>query len=60
MSVYKNKHFSSFYFFSTSPLVLCLAYGSLFESRGVNRRSVHIYWKHKHAKSEDKPLQIQL
>lgn len=31
-----------------------------FESRGVNRKSAHIYSKHKHAKSEDKPLQIQL
>lgn len=30
------------------------------ESRGVSRKSAHIYSKHKHAKSEDKPLQIQL
>lgn len=29
-------------------------------SRGVSRKSAHIYSKHKHAKSEDKPLQIQL
>lgn len=47
-------------FFSISPLVLCLACGSLLESRRINCKSVYIYSKHRHAKSEDKPLQIQL
>lgn len=53
MFVYKNKHLSSF-FFSHS-----LHSGSA-TSRGVGRKSAHIYSKHKHAKSEDKLLQIQL
>lgn len=57
MSVYKNKHFSSFFLFNLSTCSL-LACGSLLESHGINCKSVHIYSKHKHAKSEDKPLQI--
>lgn len=57
MFVYKNKHLSSPL---PPPLGLCLALRGLCENRGVSRKSTHIYSKHKHAKSEDKPLQIQL
>lgn len=48
MFVYKNKLLSFFFFL---PRIA---------PRGVSRKSAHIYSKHKHAKSEDKPLQIQL
>lgn len=64
MFVYKNKHLSFCFFFSSlSSWALLGPAGASRgprESRGVSRKSAHIYSKHKHAKSEDKLLQIQL
>lgn len=53
MFVYKNKLLSIFFSPDSSA-------PARVKSRGVGRKSAHIYSKHKHAKSEDKPLQIQL
>lgn len=62
MFVYKNKHLSSFFFFHSLHLDSArpAGAGGGRRERGVSRKSAHIYSKHKHAKSEDKPLQIQL
>lgn len=53
MFVYKNKLLSIFFSPDSSA-------PARVKSRGVGRKSAHIYSKHKHAKSEDKLLQIQL